>query len=43
MSFGGIEKGLMKRLEGLEYTMTTQGVMPDDRVVEWVRQVVGAQ
>jgi hypothetical protein len=43
MSFGGIEKGLLKRLEGLEYTMTTQGVMPDDRVVEWVRQVVGSQ
>ena len=36
MSFGGIEKGLRKRLEELEYTMTTQGVLPDDRVVEWV-------
>lgn len=43
MSFGGIEQGLLKRLEGLDFTMTTQGVMPDDRVVEWVRQVVAAQ
>jgi sirohydrochlorin ferrochelatase len=43
MSFGGIEKGLLKRLEGLDYTMTTQGLMPDDRVVEWVRQVVVSQ
>lgn len=38
MSFGGIEKGLLKRLEGLDYTMTTQGLMPDDRVVDWVLQ-----
>jgi hypothetical protein len=36
MSFGGIEKGLLKRLEGLDYTMTTQALMPDDRIVEWV-------
>ena len=38
MSFGGIEKGLLKRLEGLEYTMTTQALMPDDRVVDWILQ-----
>jgi sirohydrochlorin ferrochelatase len=36
MSFGGIEKGLIKRLEGLDYTMTTQALMPDDRIVDWV-------
>ena len=36
MSFGGIEKGLLKRLEGLDYTITTQALMPDDRIVEWV-------
>ena len=36
MSFGGIEKGLLQRLEGLDYTMTSQALMPDDRVVEWV-------
>lgn len=38
MSFGGIEKGLLKRLEGLEYTITTQALMPDDRIIEWVLQ-----
>jgi sirohydrochlorin ferrochelatase len=38
MSFGGIEKGLLKRLEGLEYTITRQALMPDDRIVEWVLQ-----
>jgi sirohydrochlorin ferrochelatase len=36
MSFGGIEQGIRKRLEGLDYTMTAQAIMPDDRVVEWV-------
>lgn len=36
MSFGGIEQGLRKRLEGLDYTMTAQGLMPDDRIVDWV-------
>ena len=43
MSFGGIEQGLRKRLEGLDYTMTAQGIMPDGRVTEWVRQVSSAQ
>src|SRR5262245_13310184 len=36
MSFGGIEQGVRKRLEGLEYTMTTQALMPDDRIAQWV-------
>lgn len=36
LSFGGIEQGLRKRLEGLDYTMTAQALMPDDRIVEWV-------
>jgi sirohydrochlorin cobaltochelatase len=36
MSFGGIEQGIRKRLEGLDYTMTGQGLMPDDRIVDWV-------
>lgn len=37
MSFGGIEQGIRKRLAGLTYTMTGQGLMPDDRIVDWVR------
>jgi sirohydrochlorin ferrochelatase len=36
MSFGGIEQGVRKRLDGLAYTMTAQALMPDDRIVEWV-------
>lgn len=36
LSFGGIERGLLKRLEGLEYTIAAQALMPDDRIVEWV-------
>jgi hypothetical protein len=43
MSFGGIEQGLRKRLDGLDYVMTAQGLIPDGRVAEWVRQVVSAQ
>lgn len=37
MSFGGIEQGIRKRLEGLAYVMTAQALMPDDRIAEWVR------
>jgi sirohydrochlorin ferrochelatase len=37
LSFGGIEEGVRKRLAGLEFTMTTQALMPDDRIVEWVK------
>ncbi len=36
MSFGGIEQGIRKRLEGLDYTMTAQALMPDERIVQWV-------
>jgi sirohydrochlorin ferrochelatase len=36
LSFGGIEQGLRKRLEGLDYTMTAQALMPDDRMAQWV-------
>ena len=36
MSFGGIEQGVRKRLEGLDYTMSEQALMPDDRIVQWV-------
>ncbi len=44
MSFGGIEQGIRKRLDGLSYTMADQGLMPDPRVGEWVRaSVTGAR
>jgi sirohydrochlorin ferrochelatase len=42
MSFGGIEQGIRKRLDGLTFTMAEQGLMPDPRVAAWVRQSVTA-
>jgi sirohydrochlorin ferrochelatase len=36
MSFGGIEQGIRKRLEGLDYTMTGQALLPDERIAKWV-------
>ncbi|MBY0497579.1 MAG: hypothetical protein K2Y23_25520 [Cyanobacteria bacterium] len=36
LSFGGIEQGIRKRLDGLDYAMAVQGLMPDDRIVDWV-------
>jgi sirohydrochlorin cobaltochelatase len=36
VSFGGIEKGLRERLEGLAYTMPAAALVPDDRLVDWV-------
>ncbi len=36
LSFGGIENGLRKRLEGLDYEMAGQGLMPDARIAQWV-------
>jgi sirohydrochlorin ferrochelatase len=38
LSFGGIEQGIRKRLEGLEYGMASQAIMPDDRLVGWVKR-----
>ena len=36
MSFGGIEQGIRMRLAGLDVVMAEQGLMPDDRLVDWV-------
>ena len=36
LSFGGIEQGIRTRLEGLDYTMSSQALMPDDRIVQWI-------
>ena len=36
ISFGGIDRGLRERLEGLTYTMAETALMPDDRLVAWV-------
>jgi sirohydrochlorin ferrochelatase len=37
LTFGGIEQGIRERLAGLDYTMASQGLLPDDRLREWVR------
>lgn len=39
--FGGIERGLRERLQGLTYTMATAGLMPDDRLVACVLAMAG--
>lgn len=39
LSFGGIEQGLRARLEGLPYVMADRGLMPDDRLEAWVREM----
>ena len=36
ISYGGIETGIRKRLEGLPYTMSPQALLPDDRLASWV-------
>ena len=36
ISFGGIERGLRERLDGLTYTMADAALMPDDRLATWV-------
>jgi sirohydrochlorin ferrochelatase len=36
LSYGGIELGIRKRLEGLDYTMSEHALLPDDRIVKWV-------
>jgi sirohydrochlorin ferrochelatase len=36
ISFGGIDKGLRERLEGLPYAIPDTALMPDDRLVSWV-------
>ncbi len=36
LSYGGIEQGIKKRLEGLDYTITNQALLPDERLIEWL-------
>jgi hypothetical protein len=41
LSFGGIEEGIKKRLEGLRYDMAPQGLIPDERLAAWVLEMAG--
>ena len=36
LSYGGIEVGIRRRLEGLPYRMADQALLPDERLSEWV-------
>ncbi len=36
LSYGGIEEGVKKRLEGLPYKMSSQGLLPDERLAKWI-------
>lgn len=42
LSFGGIERGVKQRLDGLDYVMAPQGLMPDERLAAWVRAMAVA-
>lgn len=37
LSYGGIENGIRKRLDGLDHVMSSSGLLPDPRVAEWVK------
>jgi len=36
LAYGGIEEGIKKRLDRLSYTISTQALLPDDRLAQWV-------
>ena len=36
LSYGGIEAGIRERLDGLQYRMAEQALLPDERLSEWV-------
>jgi hypothetical protein len=43
VSFGGIERGLRERLDGLAYTMPAAALVPDERLVSWVLAMAGGR
>ncbi len=43
IAYGGIERGIQKRLEGLRYEMPAEGLLPDARLAQWVRSVAGTR
>jgi len=42
LSYGGIEEGIRERLEGLDYRMADQALLPDERIVQWVLAVASS-
>lgn len=43
LSYGGIEDGMKERLQGLSYTMASQGLLPDRRIASWVLEMAQQQ
>lgn len=43
LSYGGIEPGIRKRLDGLTYTMADHGLLPDERLARWVLLMAGLE
>ena len=43
LSYGGIEVGIRRRLEGLPYRMARQALLPDERLSQWVLMQAGAR
>lgn len=41
LSYGGIEQGLRERLDGLDYRLPAQALLPDPRITDWVLQSAG--
>jgi sirohydrochlorin ferrochelatase len=37
LSYGGIEQGIRKRLDGLDYVISKHGLLPDERLAQWVK------
>lgn len=37
LSYGGIENGIRKRLDGLDHTFSPAGVLPDARILAWIK------
>jgi len=42
LSYGGIEEGIRERLEGLDYRMADQALLPDERIAQWVLAVASS-
>src|SRR5690606_4484948 len=43
LTFGGIEQGIRERLDGLDYVMASQGLLPDERLREWVKHAAASR
>jgi len=41
LSYGGIETGIRKRLDGLDYAMSPQALLPDARLARWITESAG--